>query len=116
MLLNLSNHNSNSWPVNQTEAAIGTYDHIKDLIFPQISAGMHEDELQRLVESYAAKVKMADPSAVHIMGEHTFTFRLVTRLKAIGYRCIASTTERLVTEDGIGNKTSSFKFVQFRDY
>jgi len=49
------------------------------------------------------------------MGEMTFTFQLVERLKAFGIRCVASTTKRVVEEDG-DKRTYTFKFVQFREY
>ena len=116
MLLNFSNHPSQQWPTLQTDIAIKTYQQITDLPFPNIPPDMNSDELDALVDLYEIKVRTADPMAIHIMGELTFTHRLVNRLKAIGYRCIASTTERIVLEDGTGNKTSTFNFVQFRDY
>jgi hypothetical protein len=116
MLLNLSNHPSAKWTGTQIGEAYLIYLNIEDLPFPQIPPTMNSTELDLLVEEYEAKIRKADPAAIHIMGELTFTFRLVTRLKEIGYRCIASTTERVVTEDGNGTKTSTFTFVQFRDY
>ena len=116
MLLNLSNHPSITWPANQMIEAISCYQQIIDMPFPQIAPSINDDDLQQLVESYVLNVKKLDPLAVHIMGELTFTYRLVNRLKEIGYHCIASTTERIVIEDGTGNKTSTFNFVQFRDY
>ena len=41
---------------------------------------------------------------------------LVNRLQAIGIPCVASTTERVVTEESDGRKVSQFRFVQFRSY
>ena len=116
MLLNLSNHPSSNWPANQIDAAVTLFQEITDMPFPQISPEMTSPDLDLLVSEYEAKVIKTNLTAIHIMGELTFTIRLVNRLKAIGYRCIASTTERIVSEDGNGNKTSAFKFVQFRDY
>lgn len=116
MLLNLSNHPSVNWPANQKEVAISKYSTIEDLSFPQIPPTMDEDELNKIVEEYEIKVRQLDPTAVHLMGEMTFTFRLVTRLKSIGIPCIASTTERIAAEDKNGNKISLFKFVNFRNY
>jgi hypothetical protein len=116
MLLNLTNHPSISWPANQKQTALNQYGEIVDLSFPQIDPRLTSDQVERLVEEYIIKIRKIDPSAVHIMGEMTFTFRLVNKLKEIGIPCIASTTERKVTEDDNGNKTSQFKFVQFRSY
>jgi hypothetical protein len=49
------------------------------------------------------------------MGEMTFTFTLVKKLKQAGIPCLASTMERLVKEED-GKKIVEFKFVQFREY
>ena len=116
MILNLSNHPSQFWPVAQTNLAINTYKQIIDFPFPHISPNLNSEELNLMVEEFLEKIIEINPTAIHIMGELNFTFRLVNRLKSIGYRCLASTTERKVTEDGNGNKTSTFNFVQFRDY
>lgn len=50
------------------------------------------------------------------MGEMTFTYALVKRLKEAGIRCVASTTKRICTENADGSRTSQFNFVRFRDY
>ena len=115
MLLNLSNHPSTHWPDNQVQLATKLYHTITDMPFPQISPELNSDQLELLVEEYELLVRKANPIAVHIMGELTFTYRLVNRLKAIGINCIASTTERKVSiENNI--KKSQFEFVQFREY
>ena len=116
MLLNLSNHPSETWPKIQTDIAIKIFQQILDLPFPPIPPNINSDELDLLVDEYEKKVTREGPTAIHIMGELSFTHRLVNRLNGLGYRCIVSTTERIVTTDGTGNKTSTFKFVQFRDY
>ena len=116
MLINLSNHPSNNWPKTQSTAAIAAYRQIVDISFPQIPPEISGYELDLLVEKYEHIIRKARPNSVHIMGELTFTFRLVNRLKKIGFNCIASTTVRTVIEDGKGNKTSTFNFVQFREY
>ena len=50
------------------------------------------------------------------MGEMTLTFRIVELLKAQGIRCVASTTERIVTDLTDNRKETQFSFVQFREY
>lgn len=116
MLLNLSNHPSVNWPKEQLTAAIEKYNSVEDLAFPKINPEWDSDDVEKLVEEYEIKVRKIDPTAVHIMGEMTFTFRLVNKLKAVGYSCVASTTERIAHEDEQGNKVSSFRFVHFRQY
>jgi hypothetical protein len=115
MLLNLTNHASSQWPEKQYNQAVELYQEIVDLSFPQISPMLDTNELDTLIESYENMVRKINPSVVHIMGEMTFTFRLVKRLQAFGIPCIASTTERKVVES-YGIKTSIFEFVQFRNY
>lgn len=115
MLLNLTNHPSHQWPENQTALALEFYQSIIDLPFPQIDPSLTSSQLDELVDVYFQKVIAFHPHAVHIMGEMTFTFRLVQRLKVIGIPCIASTTERITEQVG-EVKTSRFQFVQFRAY
>lgn len=116
MLLNLSNHPSTSWPQNQKTLAIAVYGEVQDLIFPQIDPNSSGYDLDQLVEKYESKIRKVNPTAVHIMGEMTFSYRLINKLKEIGIPCIASTTERKVSEDKNGKKISQFNFVKFRSY
>ncbi len=115
MLLNLSNHPVILWPDLQQKMANQFYGTIIDMPFPSINPDLESDQLELLVDDYEVSVKNMKPTAVHIMGELTFVFRLVNRLKENGIKCIASTTERnATTENNI--KTSNFTFVQFREY
>jgi hypothetical protein len=115
MLLNLTNHPSSNWSSEQTDLAVEKFAQIIDLPFPSIPPDYSSQELDTLVEKFADRVLTLSPTVVHIMGEMTFTFRLVNLLKANGIPCIASTTSRS-TEEKDGIKLSKFVFVQFRDY
>jgi hypothetical protein len=115
MLLNLTNHPSIQWPEKQYNHALELYQKVVDLPFPQISPDLDSASLDMLVEEYELKIRHTAPSVVHIMGEMTFTFRLVQKLKSIGIPCIASTTARITEQIG-EVKTSKFEFVQFREY
>jgi hypothetical protein len=115
MLLNLTNHPSINWPSIQINTAISNFGSIQDLSFPAIPPEYTSSELDALVDTYLAEIVKLSPSAVHIMGEMTFTHRLVNRLKSKGITCIASTTSR-ITEEVNGIKLSKFTFVQFREY
>ncbi len=118
MLLNLSNHPFSNWPPNQLQAALKQYDSIQDMDFPAIDPGWSEDEAVQLAEKYYCKIRKMDPfpAAVHLMGELTFTFALVQKLKAAGIPCVASTTERIIKFEQDGTKNSTFHFVRFRAY
>ena len=58
----------------------------------------------------------ADNAFIHVMGEMTFTYNVVKEFAENGYNCFASTTKRNVVEHEDGTKTSTFEFVQFRNY
>lgn len=115
MFINLSNHPSSSWSPEQLAAA-GGRDQIVDLSFPQVNPDGDEGYIAQLSSEYYNKVlDMKDVSTVHLMGEMNFTFALVTKLKAHGIKCVASTTKReTVVENGV--KISKFQFIRFREY
>jgi hypothetical protein len=115
MLINLSNHPSASWSEKQLSDAKMCFGSILDMEFPQISPDLDSDGLDLLVDHFSSEIGNLNPDCVHIMGEMTFTFRLVNRLKSSGFKCVASTTERIVSVDG-AVKSSVFRFVQFRPY
>ena len=114
-LINLSNHPSDKWPAEQRDAAVEQYGNIYDMPFPAINPSMDQEKLHQLVQEYSETIQSLTPSAVHLMGEMTFTFALVQKLKAAGIPCVASTSHRKV-EERDGKKIVQFEFVQFRPY
>jgi len=114
-LLNISNHPHQQWPENQVTIAHEQFGPIRDLPFPNIDPQLAPEKLQELVSHFFEQVLELKPAAVHLMSEMTFTFALVQKLKAAGIPCVASTTQRLVTE-AEGKKIVQFQFVQFRSY
>jgi len=121
MLINLSNHPSRYWNDLQISKAKKLYDKIYDIEFPSVPPEADDDSLNKFVNDYKNKCidilsKYPDENnAVHIMGEMTFTYRIVTELKKEGVECIASTTDRNTFEIP-GTKISNFNFVDFRKY
>lgn len=118
MFVNLSNHPSRYWDKEQIKAS-QEYGELFDMPFPQIAPGATEKELQNLTLEYVhGIISLGDPKmiTVHIMGEMTFTYMVVTKLKELGIKCVASTTERKVTINADGTKLSDFSFVKFREY
>ena len=116
MFINLTNHPSSGWGKEQLEAAL-KFGEVVDLSFPNIEPSFTFEEIQDLADSVVAGIlKFGEKPVVHVMGEMTFTYAVVFRLKALGIKCVASTTERntVITPDG--EKVSLFKFVQFRYY
>lgn len=117
-LINLSNHPSSEWGEKQLQAA-QQYGTIVDLPFPAVPEDASRDEVESLVEQFVQKVQalsMPQDTTIHVMGEMTFTFAIVTALKSLGYRCVASTTRRIVEYDADGTKKVKFDFCRFREY
>lgn len=118
LLINLSNHPSASWGPRQREAA-EMYGEIEDMDFPAIPPVAGEREITDLAEEYVARIEeraeIRDVT-VHIMGEMTFCYAVITRLQPLGIPCIASTTRRQVTETADGVKEVRFDFETFRKY
>lgn len=121
MLINLSNHPIEVWSKNQFNEALVLFTSIQDFPFPHIAASSSKKEVYNLARKYYSICKRIlskssdKHNAVHIMGEHTFVFYLVTILKKHNIKCIASTTTRISKQIG-SEKTSLFNFVKFREY
>jgi len=116
MFINLSNHPSSGWSLKQLKAA-KKYGEVIDLAFPNIEPQFSSKDVNELADIIAeGVVEIDDHAVVHIMGEMTFTYAVVFRLKARGITCLASTTERNTIMMPNGTKVSDFKFVQFREY
>lgn len=118
MLINFSNHPQNEWTKEQIDTATEQYGGIVDIPFPDVDPKASFPDVQKMSESCVIKlqplVNVGD--VVHIMGEHTLTFMIVSRLKSLGIRCIASCTERICRRDENGDIVRSFAFRQFRPY
>lgn len=118
LLLNLSNHPYSVWEEKQREAAI-IYGPCVDMDFPKVRPGMSSEELDKLIADYEQtilKYAAGHIVTVHIMGEMTFCFRLISRLQAKGIQCIASCAERNVVEQGNERIKSVYNFTRFREY
>lgn len=117
IFINLSNHPSSGWGEEQLSAAIA-YGEIVDKAFPIVAPHATADDVKHLAEECVEHIlEYGSPTnlTVHIMGEMTLCYAIISRLLARGIRCVASTTERIVTEVD-GKKVSEFHFVQFREY
>lgn len=118
LFINLSNHPTDDWTPKQKRAA-KEYGEVQDLPFPNVSPSLSSEELNRLVEEYFQKLLTLYETAditVHLMGELTFTHRLINRLQELEIKCLASTTERVVTEMEGQQKLVKFEFIGFRPY
>ena len=119
VLINFSNHPMNEWSSEQFNTAKECYGKIIDLPFPSINPEAGETDLMQLAEEYVKQILELEEHnniTVHIMGEMTFTYMVVSQLKAMGIECIASTTIRDAKYSSDGKKISDFQFVRFRKY
>lgn len=117
IFINFSNHPSVGWGKEQMTQA-KRYGEVVDLPFPQVDPLMPSEQVQSLAdECVKAILDLGDPviMTVHVMGEMTLVFHVVTSLQKQGVHCVASTTERIATETDF-TKLSEFRFVTFRDY
>ena len=93
MLINLTNHPISNWSKEEMEAA-KEYGEIHEMPFPKISANLSEIEVERMADNYVKKVMKHENPVVLVQGEFTFTFMLVTKLKAANIECIAACSEK----------------------
>ena len=127
MFINLSNHPSERWSQEQ-HAAAAHYGKVIDIPFPQIAPEWSAEEVECAAEKCVEQVRAAAESAhvpmcdltVMVSGEFTCTFHLVLLLKELRCRTVAACTARkadeVINSDGSMTKTSTFRFVQFREY
>lgn len=119
LLVNLSNHPYKDWSEDQKKAA-EKYGEVQDMAFPEIDPAMKIDKIKK--EIAAAQIDEIKNMCkerrvtVHIMGEMSYTFYVVSQLKAFGILCICSTSERDTEDLGGGEKKVTFHFKRFRDY
>ena len=117
--VNISNHPSSKWGEEQLRAA-SQYGEIIDIPFPVVDPSATEEEISDLAQILLMQIDGLHVSkdmipVVHIMGEMTLVFAVVTTLKSWGVIALASTTVRdSIEKDGV--KTSVFRFCKFRKY
>jgi len=124
MLINLTNHPSTQWEPEQLHVAREKYGRIKDLPFPVVNPSWDEEMILNLAGRTVDKVldilskshRPGEKNAVHIQGEFTLVYAVVSRCLARGIPCVASTTKRNVLMPDHGEKFSRFSFVRFRHY
>jgi hypothetical protein len=130
MFLNVSNHPSDKWSDKQREAALaiskqivetcgeGTIG-IKDIPFPNIPPAASAEDIYTMADHFIENIAEeyeAENTAIHIMGELTFTYNFVNASNIHDFTCYAATSERNSIDNADGTKTIQFDFVQFRRY
>ena len=118
MFINLTNHPSALWSEEQLKAA-EKYGEIVDIPFPCVNEEATEAEIKQLADHYSTTIMSMgnrQDLIVHVMGEQTFCYALISKLQKEGIRCIASCTEHDTFFNEEGQKVSTFHFTRFREY
>lgn len=118
VFINFSNHPSRQWGEEQKLAAT-EYGPCVDLPFPQVDPLATEEVVEEMAEKCVADILRLTQdklATVHVMGEMSLAFRVVTHLKHLRVPCVASTTYRIVNENADGTKQVKFCFERFRPY
>ena len=117
LLINLSNHPNNEWNDEQSKAAI-PYGTVTDMQFPSVDPSFGESEIAELADhivthilAYATTYSLT----VHVMGEMSLSFAIVSRLHKLGIPCVVSCSRRDVPQSG-NMKRVRFHFQRFRNY
>jgi len=121
MLLNITHHPQKKWPENQRQSANNKYGQVIDYLFPNInpldSIAQIRNQATAIFQSILEQQALAkEEITVHLMGEMTLVYSLLRLLREEGISCVASTSERIVTDHEDGTKTVTFQFKQFRSY
>ena len=108
MFVNLSNHPSTKWTKEQIDEAIRLcpeveFEGIVDIQFPEIDPAGNEEYIDNLSNEYLKKILELKASIknedediiVHVMGEQTFCFSLISKLIKRRILCVASTTKNV---------------------
>lgn len=117
--INISNHPFENWDENQIAAA-KEYGDLIEIPFPTVPTDADHDEIEIIADNILKQTIEAShsilSSTVHVMGEMTLTYSLVSKLTEYGFNCVASTTKRVTEDMDDGTKLSKFVFAKFRKY
>ena len=114
IFINLTNHPSNEWSIEQLSAA-EKYGKIIDIPFPNVPAGACVDDIRTLCDITVDKVMSYKPVIVLCQGEFTLAFMIINRLMDNNVKVVAACSERIAVVNG-NKKESYFNFTQFRAY
>ena len=119
MFINYSHHPSSAWEEEQLSAA-KQYGEVEDLQFPDVPPYADTEAIMKMAECQVQLIAQKCPKAVMCQGEMTMVYHVVRLLKEQGIPVLCACTERVsceyLLENGIKEKRSQFRFVQFRPY
>lgn len=119
MFLNVTNHPSSEWSLEQREAA-EKYGEIRDFPFPDVPVCWDSREVRKQAAVLAEEIAALAPAAVLCQGEMSMTYHLVRRLSEKGILVLCACSARKTKEenlpDGSVRRVSVFAFQGFRAY
>lgn len=119
MLINLSNHPLSTWSNKQLKQAELQFGEVVDYPFPHVSPERDIGEIRELAKSIFDEVinqYKSEDITIHIMGEFSLVYQLVSLFQINNIVCVLSTSNRIVEELEDGSKKVFFDFVKFRMY
>lgn len=123
MFINISNHASSKWSVEQLANAEAIGGEIADFALPNIPPQATSEEVSRMAKAIVADaigpVSVGETATAMVAGPFGFCRQAVAELEAHGITCVEACSERSTREetlpDGTTRKIVEFKFVQFRE-
>ena len=115
VFLNISNHPSDKWAIEQIDAAMKFATSIVDIKPPVVPPAYSIDEVIDLCDILVNSIPKMVTHAM-ISTEYTLTASIVRKLQTKGVICFAATTERDILELTPNKKTVVFKFIRFRKF
>ncbi len=115
VFLNISNHPSDKWTIEQTKAAKEFAISIVDVKPPPVPPVYSIEKVEKLCSTLLKSIPELTTHAM-VSTEYTLTAAIVRRLQKKDIVCFAATTERKVIEISSNQKQVVFKFIRFRKY
>lgn len=113
ILVNLSNHPSERWSDQQKFG----FDQIVDIPFPEIQIDSNFDMVaDSIYDRIRSNGCNPSNSTIMVQGQHPATFSIVACLINAGWTVLSAFTERIVTDNEDGSKTSVFRFGGYQRY
>lgn len=124
LFINVSNHPSSTWSVEQKQAALEGGRMLVDIPFPNVPPTVTRNDIKDMgyelihkIDDVIANYGGSESTAtITIVGEFSLTIFVIVKLRILlpGLNIVVATSERNTVINEDGSKTISFEFVQFR--
>ena len=124
LFINVSNHPSSTWSVEQKQAALKGGRMLVDIPFPAVPPTATRNEIRDMAYELISAIDdtianyggSESTTKITIVGEFSLTIFVVVKLRILlpGLTIVVATSERNTVINDDGSKTIRFEFVQFR--